>query len=142
MRNGQSSEQWRSDGRMGFTWRWPCVGCYCWYKGTISIWADIMVVFCSVSSFFNSTECNLLSNVKIYLTLVRYIVVARPLQILRIITPNSLSFRKSYYVTVSILNYLCLNFLIHEQDPCRPGVKDAVKLCSDAGVKVNIMHLN
>lgn len=101
-----------------------------------------MVVFCFISPFLVAFKCHLLLSVKIYLTLLRSIIVARPLQILRIVASYALSFSKSSYVIFSISNYLCLNFQILEQDPCRPGVKDAVKLCSDAGVKVNIMHLN
>jgi P-type Ca2+ transporter type 2C len=44
-------------------------------------------------------------------------------------------------MVLSLLFYLSLtfcliSFLFFLQDPCRPGVKDAVQLCTSAGVKV------
>ena len=53
------------------------------------------------------------------------------------VTPNAL--QQTLLRNLQYLDLL-LNFLIHEQDPCRLGVKDEVKLCSDASVKVNIIY--
>lgn len=45
------------------------------------------------------------------------------------------------YAFKSSLYYPSFNYInLNVQDPCRPGVKDAVRICTEAGVKVIYMY--
>lgn len=42
-----------------------------------------------------------------------------------------------YFLNMFVLGVLLTLYLFPIQDPCRPGVKNAVQLCKNAGVKVS-----
>jgi hypothetical protein len=46
------------------------------------------------------------------------------------------NFNGPVFVVLFIIDILFNFFSFFLQDPCRPGVKDAVQLCTSAGVKV------